>query len=123
MSLATKLPLQPLLNTGSEQQGQNTRVRTVFLTLAKILDLLVFFIRCASKYESTGILKFAHIFNMPTMIVILFVHHVYYYYDCMAKFQAPVVLVTLVVLVCRKDYVCRAFRTVVLFLFFFFPHG
>ena len=40
----------------------------------------------------------------------------------MAKFQAPVVLVTLVVLVCRKDYVCRAFRSVVLFLFFFsFP--
>ena len=32
-----------MLNTGSEQQGQNIRVRTVFLTLTKILDLLVFF--------------------------------------------------------------------------------
>ena len=31
-----------MLSTGSEQQGQNTRVRTVFLTLTKILDLLVF---------------------------------------------------------------------------------
>ena len=32
-----------MLSTGSEQQGQNIRVRTVFLTLTKILDLLVIF--------------------------------------------------------------------------------
>ena len=31
-----------MLSTGSEQQGQSIRVRTVFLTLTKILDLLVF---------------------------------------------------------------------------------
>ena len=30
-------------STGSEQQGQNVRVRPVFLTLTKILDLFVFF--------------------------------------------------------------------------------
>ena len=32
-----------MLSTGSEQQGLNIRVRPVFLTLTKILDLLVFF--------------------------------------------------------------------------------
>ena len=36
-------PLQPMSSTGSEQKGQNIRVRTVFLTLTKILDLLVVF--------------------------------------------------------------------------------
>ena len=32
-----------MLSTGSEQQGQNIRVRTVFLILTEILDLHVFF--------------------------------------------------------------------------------
>ena len=40
-------PLQPMLSTRSEHQGQNIRVRPVFLILTKTLDLLVFFIRCA----------------------------------------------------------------------------
>ena len=46
-----------MLSTGSEQQGQNIRVRTVFLTLTKILDLLVFFIR----YARIHILELEHL--------------------------------------------------------------
>ena len=41
-----------MLSTGSDQQGQNIRVRTVFLTLTKILDLLVFFHQVCKKYIS-----------------------------------------------------------------------
>ena len=46
-------PLQPMLSTGSEQQGQNIRVRPVFLTLTKILDLLVFFHRVCKNFSSS----------------------------------------------------------------------
>ena len=42
-------PLQPVLSTGSEHQGQNIRVRQAFLTLTKTLDLLVFFHRVCKK--------------------------------------------------------------------------
>ena len=38
--------------TGSEQQGQNIGVRTVFLSLTKILDLLVFFHQVCKKLNS-----------------------------------------------------------------------
>ena len=55
-SLVTKLRDAHI--TGSEQQGQNTRVRTVFLTLAKILDLLVFFNQvCKKPFSTLHILK------------------------------------------------------------------
>ena len=40
-----------MLSTGSKQQGQNIRVRTVFLTPTLILDLLVFFHQvCKNRY-------------------------------------------------------------------------
>ena len=48
----TQRPLQPMLSTGSEQQGQNIRVRTVFLTLTKILDLLIFFHQVCKKLNT-----------------------------------------------------------------------
>ena len=38
-----------MLSTWSEQQGKNIRVRTVFLTLTKILDLLVYFHQVCKK--------------------------------------------------------------------------
>ena len=44
--------IKPLLSTGSEQQGQNTRVRKVFLNLIIILDLLVFFHQVCKKRSS-----------------------------------------------------------------------
>ena len=48
-------PLQPILSRGSEQRGQNIRVRTVFLTLTKILDLLLFFHQvCKNNYASSN---------------------------------------------------------------------
>ena len=46
-SLATKA--RDMHYKHSKAHGQNTRVRTVFLTLTKIFDLLVFFIRCSRK--------------------------------------------------------------------------
>ena len=45
----TLRPLQPTLSTESEQQGQNIRVRPVFLTLTKFLDLLVCFHQVCKK--------------------------------------------------------------------------
>ena len=47
-------PLQPILNTGPEHQDQNIRVRPVFLTLAKTLDVLVFYHEvCENKFSNT----------------------------------------------------------------------
>ena len=50
-------PLQPMFSTGSEQQVQNIRVRTVFLTLTKILDSLVFFHQVCKKISSESSCK------------------------------------------------------------------
>ena len=61
-----------MLSTGSEQQGQNIRVRTVFLTLTKILDLLVFFHRVCknsiSGYGEYSFFKIGHK-NLSTAIL------------------------------------------------------
>ena len=46
------------LSIESDQQGQNTRDRTVFLTLIKILDLFVYFFHqvCKKDYSYPDVL-------------------------------------------------------------------
>ena len=55
-----------MLSTGSEQQGHNIRGRTVFLTLTKILDLLVVFHQICKKNASTD--KINSVFSVVSAV-------------------------------------------------------
>ena len=63
-----------MLSTGSEQQGQNTRVRTVFLTLTKTLDLLVFFHQVCKNETSVRRILVELASKVSTYLELIYLH-------------------------------------------------